>query len=131
MASTLPDRNRSILQNTIIIAVVLALIAIIYYLIVNSAKPVNRSVIFRVESSGGFANITLQAGTTSIPKATTVTTPWQKIITLSHGTEVYLTAANPTQSGVISCSMSLDGQSWKKEKATDPVDGVACAGIVP
>ena len=131
MNSTLPDRNRSILQNTFVIAIILTLIAIIYYLMINSAKPGSRSVIFRVESSGGFANITLQAGTTSIPKAITVTTPWQKIITLSHGTEVYLTAANPTQSGVISCSIALGGQAWKKEKATDPVNGVACAGIVP
>jgi hypothetical protein len=98
---------------------------------INNSKPVNRSITFRVESSGGFANITLQAGTTSIPKATTVTTPWQKIIRLSHGSEVYLTAANPTQSGTISCSISLDGKAWKKEKATNPIDGVACAGIVP
>jgi hypothetical protein len=91
----------------------------------------SRRVQFRVEASGGFANITLQAGEDSISKPTTVTTPWTKTMQISSGTEVYLTASNPTQTGEITCSISLDRTDWKTDTTTAPKDGVACAGIVP
>ena len=86
---------------------------------------------FRVEASGGFANITVQAGDFSIPKPATVTAPWAKTIQLKSGTEVYLTASNPTQIGTLTCTIFLDRVTWKTQTTTAPKDGVACAGIVP
>jgi uncharacterized protein (UPF0333 family) len=90
-----------------------------------------RRITFRVEASGGYANITLQAGKERIDKATTVTTPWERSIMIDQGEQVYLTASNPTQTGQLSCSISINGRTWKSEKIETPQDGVACAGIVP
>jgi hypothetical protein len=86
---------------------------------------------FRVDASGAVAIITLQAGDVSIPEPTTVSAPWSKTIDIPSGTEVYLTALNPTQTGELSCSISLDNIPWKSDKTSAPKDGVACAGIVP
>jgi hypothetical protein len=84
-----------------------------------------------VEASGGFANITLQAGEDPISKPTTVTTPWTKTMQIPTGTEVYLTASNPTQTGSLTCTIILDREDWKTDTTAAPKDGVACAGIVP
>jgi hypothetical protein len=86
---------------------------------------------FRVEASGGVAIITLQAGDVSISEPTAVSVPWSKTIRIPSGAEVYLTASNPTQTGKITCSISLDNTLWKTETTVTPKDGVACAGIVP
>ncbi|HEX2998120.1 MAG TPA: hypothetical protein VHP14_25065 [Anaerolineales bacterium] len=84
-----------------------------------------------MEASGGFAIITLDAGNTVISKPTTVTVPWSKTLAITSGTEVYLTASNPTQTGNLTCTISLDKTVWKTQKTTAPKDGVACAGIIP
>ena len=44
---------------------------------------------------------------------------------------VYVTAANPTQTGELSCFILLDNTQWKTSTIAAPKDGVACAGIVP
>jgi len=44
---------------------------------------------------------------------------------------VLITAANPTQTGELSCVILLDNSNWKKSTINAPKDGVACAGIVP
>jgi hypothetical protein len=85
----------------------------------------------RVDASGAVAIITLQAGDVSIPKPTTVSAPWTKTISIPSGTQVYLTALNPTQTGQLSCSITLDNVPWKSDTTSAPKDGVACAGIVP
>ncbi len=131
MSTQLSNGPKILQQLVLVLVLTAAIIALILYLI--SLNPVvdSRSVTFRVETSGGFSIITLDAGSLKIPTATTVTTPWQRTVQIPVGTAVYLTAANPTQTGSITCSISLDLQVWKKEKTTAPKDGVACAGIVP
>jgi hypothetical protein len=84
-----------------------------------------------VNASGGFANITLQAGKESITGPKTVTMPWTRTIRVKSGTEVYLTAANPSETGELTCSITLDRGPWKLETINAPKNGVACAGIVP
>jgi predicted RecA/RadA family phage recombinase len=85
-----------------------------------------------VEASGGVALITLEAGKdASISKPTTVSAPWTKSLRIASGTEVYLTAANPTQTGSLTCSITLDKIPWKTQTTHAPRNGVACAGIVP
>ncbi len=91
----------------------------------------DQRVEFRVEASGGYAIITLDAGSASIPKPTTVSVPWTESLRIASGTEVYLTASNPTQTGELSCTITLNNTAWKTDKTSAPKDGVACAGIVP
>ncbi len=93
--------------------------------------PSESVLVFRVEATGGYANITLQAGREVISKTTTVTTPWEKRVVVARGEEVYLTASNPSQTGQLSCVITLDGRVWKRQRTEAPKDGVACAGIVP
>ncbi len=88
-------------------------------------------VSFEVRATGGFALVTLEAGSESIEQPLTVTSPWTKKIRIKSETEVYLTASNPSQTGEISCSISLDQNLWKTETTNAPKNGVACAGIVP
>ncbi len=90
-----------------------------------------RRVTLRVEASGGYALITLRTDDNYLVQSTTLTTPWEKIIKVENGTEIYLTASNPTQTGQLSCVIQIDGKSWKKDTTAAPKDGVACAGIVP
>ncbi|MCX6066282.1 MAG: hypothetical protein NT121_11090 [Chloroflexi bacterium] len=131
MFSRLSDRSKNVLQLLFVLGFSAIMMAIVFYLL--SIKPVSgsRSVNFRVEASGGFSIITLQAGKLIISKPTTVTSPWQKTVQIPDGTEVYLTASNPTQTGKLKCSISIDQQPWQEETTNAPKDGVACAGIVP
>jgi hypothetical protein len=131
MFSNLPDRTRNFLSLVFVLVFILLIIIGISLLLQQNPRVTSRNLFFEVESSGGFANITLQAGSERIKKATTVTTPWRRTIKVSSGEEVYLTASNPTQSGKIRCRISYDGQAWKDESIEAPKDGVACAGIVP
>ena len=131
MSAQLSDRWKIALQAIFVLALCAGAIAILISIGLMRSPEGSQRVQFRVEASGGFANITLQAGEESIPKPTTVTTPWSKTIQLSSGTEVYLTASNPTQTGNLTCMITLDRKEWKKDSTTAPKDGVACAGIVP
>ncbi|MCX6079899.1 MAG: hypothetical protein NTW32_10235 [Chloroflexi bacterium] len=131
MSDQFSGRSKNVLQLVFVFGFIAILIGIVSYLL--STKPVTgkRSVHFQVEASGGFSIITFQAGSEKISKPTTVTTPWQRSLQLPSGTQVFLTASNPTQTGALVCSISLNGQAWKKETTDAPKDGVACAGIVP
>lgn len=131
MFSNLPDRTRNLLSLAFVLVFITLIIFLISLLLRQNPRVTSRSLFFEVESSGGFANITLQAGNVVIKTSTTVTTPWRRTIKVKSGEEVYLTAANPTQSGKIRCRISYDGQAWKDESIEAPKDGVACAGIVP
>ena len=131
MFSNLPDRWKLILQLILVAVLIVALSLVVGYLIKVNPIPTSRSVRLRVETSGGYSIITLQAGDLKIDKPKTVSTPWQQIVEVKSGEEVYLTASNPTQTGNLTCSIFLDEQAWKKETTSAPKDGVACAGIVP
>ena len=131
MSSQLSDRWKIVLQMIFVVVLCVAAIAILMSMGLTRSREGIHRVQFQVEASGGFANITLQAGEDSISKPVTVTTPWSKTLQLAGGTEVYLTASNPTQTGKITCNISLDRTDWKTDTTTAPKDGVACAGIVP
>jgi hypothetical protein len=125
------SRRSLIIQIFIVIGVLAAGAILLASLGSFNTKKGPRTLTFRVEATGGFANITLEAGNQIISEPTTVTTPWERRVVVERGKQVFLTAANPSQTGQISCSIRLDGQSWKTEKIQTPKDGVACAGIVP
>jgi hypothetical protein len=114
---------------------VVALCALAAYVLISlglmNRDPGSHRVQFRVEASGAVAIITLQAGDVSISEPTTVSAPWARTMDISSGTEIYLTALNPTQTGQLSCSITLDKVPWKSDQTSAPKDGVACAGIVP
>jgi hypothetical protein len=131
MFSNLPDRTRNLISLAFVLVFTTMIIFFISLLLQQNPRVTSRNLFFEVESSGGFANITLQAGSVAIKTSTTVTTPWRRTINVKSGEEVYLTAGNPTQSGKIRCRISYNGQPWKDESIEAPKDGVACAGIVP
>lgn len=126
-----PKQNRLLWQIVLVAALLISVIVLFRAIGAFEAPSGQRRVTLRVEASGGYSLITMQAGGESIGEATTVNTPWEKAYTLATGTEVYLTAANPSQSGHVTCTLELDGRTWKTETKTAPNDGVACAGIVP
>jgi hypothetical protein len=114
-----------------VLAILGGAIAILLSLGIMQTPSDSRLVRFEVKASGGFAVITLRAGKESITVPTTVTSPWSKTLRIKSGTEVYLTAANPSETGELSCRITLDKAAWKLETIHAPKNGVACAGIVP
>ena len=131
MSTQLSDRSKIALQLIFVLALCAAVVAILFSLGLTPSREGIGRLQFRVEASGAFANITLQAGEESISKPTTMTTPWSKTMQIPSGTEVYLAASNPTQTGSLTCTIILDRADWKTETTSAPKDGVACAGIVP
>lgn len=131
MFSGISDRWKIGLQILFVAALCAGAVALLLSLGMMKPRASSHRVQFRVEASGGFAVITFQAGEESISQATTVTAPWSKTLQIASGTEVYLTASNPTQTGKLTCTITLDNEDWKTETTTAPKDGVACAGIVP
>jgi hypothetical protein len=131
MLSRIPDRWKTVLQLFFLLA--LGAAVVVFVITARATKPeaVTRSVTFRVEASGGFSIITLDAGSVSIPKSTTVSTPWQRTVQVPSGEAVYLTASNPTRTGILTCTISYDKEAWQKESTDAPKDGVACAGVIP
>lgn len=124
-------QQRTLWQLILVLALLIAVYVLFRAIGAFDAPPGQRRITLRVEASGGYSLITMQAGSESIREATTINTPWQKAYNLPSGTEVYLTAANPSQSGHVTCTLLLDGREWKTQSKTAPNDGVACAGIVP
>jgi len=125
------ERTRNLLQLAFVMTVIAIVVGVVYILLMANPVVSSRNLHFEVEASGGFSIITLQAGSIIIKTPTTVTTPWQRTVQVKSGSEVYLTASNPTQTGKLTCRISFDGQIWKNESTVAPKDGVACAGIVP
>ena len=133
MVSGNSDRSKIVIQLFFTLILCGGVIAFIVFLQRGRTPAGNHRVDFRVETSvGGVAIITLDAGSAaSITKPTTVSVPWTKSLRIAPGTQVYLTASNPTQTGKLTCTILLDKVIWKKATTTAPKDGVACAGIVP
>ena len=122
--------GKNLIQIAIIILLLLAAIFTVVLLERANHRPSEHLVTFQVNASGGYALIELKTPQDSIQPAQILTVPWKMEMTLPTGAEVYLTAANPTQTGELNCSILLDNQTWKSEKKEAPQDGVACAGIV-
>jgi hypothetical protein len=131
MFTNLPNGLKIVLQVALVVTIVGGAIAILLSVGVMRTSSDSHLVYFEVKSSGGFAVITLQAGKETITMPTSVTVPWTKRIRIKSGTEVYLTATNPSETGELSCRITLDKVAWKLETIHAPKNGVACAGIVP
>ncbi len=132
MSSEISERWKIIWQIIFVLALCAGMTIIVIILEHNRTQTGSQFVEFHVEASGGFAIITLDAGSAaSISQPTTVSVPWTKSLRIASGTEVYLTASNPTQIGSIKCTITLNQAPWKADTTTAPKDGVACAGIVP
>jgi hypothetical protein len=131
MFSQLSNNQKIALQLAFVLVLSGLAVAIIIALGATHPIPGSHQVHFQVEASGGYAIITFQAGDVAISKPETVTVPWTRTLQVPKGTQVYLTASNPTQTGNLSCAITLDNAPWKLETTTAPKDGVACAGIVP
>jgi len=131
MFSRLSNGWKIVLQFVFVAAICALAAYILFSLGLMNGGSGQHRVQFQVEASGAVAIITLQAGDFSISEPTTVSAPWSKTMDISTGTEVYLTALNPTQTGQLSCSIKLDNVLWKSDLTSAPKDGVACAGIVP
>ncbi len=125
------DRRKLIIQilAVSILCIVLVTLAITFNVFTPKAK--SHQVTFRVESSGGIAYITFKDVRNIQKDKLQISTPWEKTWTNPSGTEVYLTAGNPTQMGNVKCIIKIDGKVWRTNGATIPDDSVACAGIVP
>jgi hypothetical protein len=131
MLSRLSNGWKIALQLLFVLTLCAAAVALLLSLGVMKPATGSRRVQFTVDASGGYAIITLQAGEVSISKPTTVSVPWSKTLQIPSGTEVYLTASNPTQTGKLTCQITLEKAPWKSATTSAPKDGVACAGIVP
>lgn len=118
-------------QVGVVVAILGGAVALLLSMGLTKTSSNSHLVSFEVNAAGGYANITLEAGKVSITTPTTVTVPWTKKIRIKSGTEVYLTAANPSETGELSCRITLDNAPWKLETINAPKNGVACAGIVP
>ncbi len=126
-----PNRRTIIFQIIFVVVLVIGIIVAAIIFIPQTAKPDRRKVTFRVEASSGSVTIQYKAGADKqTDSQKTFNTPWQKDFVLDSGTEVYLSAGNYQQTGTLKCTLKLDGQTWKTDSATMPVDRVACAGIV-
>jgi hypothetical protein len=88
-------------------------------------------ITFKASASGGYALLTYDARVESMLESTIINTPWQRSFEVPSGSQVYLTAANPSQTGKLYCEILLDRKPWKYQEIASPKDGVACAGIVP
>ncbi len=131
MFTNLSDGTKTALQVVFVLALVGAAAAFLISMGLFQTSAESHLVSFEVNASGGYALITLKAGSESIEKPATVTVPWSKTIRIKSGTEVYLTASNPSQTGELTCRILLDKADWKMETVNAPKNGVACAGIVP
>ena len=131
MFANLSDQWKLTLQVLLVLGILGAAAAILLSMGVMNTDPESHQVSFRVEASGGYATITFEAGDEAITTPKTVTVPWSRKVRVKSGTEVYLTASNPTVTGELSCVITLDNVLWKVEKTSAPQNGVACAGIVP
>jgi hypothetical protein len=131
MFTGISDRWKIILQLSFVLVLCAGIIVLLLVVEKNKSSTGSQRVEFRVDASGGYAIITLDAGNASISKPSTVSVPWTKSLRVASGTEVYLTASNPTQTGKLTCTITLNQSPWKRQTTSAPKDGVACAGIVP
>lgn len=125
-----PQRSSTVIGLAIVVIVIVTIVGI--YIAKNRSTGTTgmRRITYQVEAAGGYAQIIYTTSTGVTTTAEILTTPFNKTISVPVGTEVFLTASNPSQTGEIYCKIKLDGKDWKESHGTHPVDSVACAGIV-
>ncbi|PKO15735.1 MAG: hypothetical protein CVU39_09435 [Chloroflexi bacterium HGW-Chloroflexi-10] len=130
--NTKPESNVNLWQFVLLLVILAGLVFVALQMGLFTRTTISHSIHMEVSASaGGYAIITYQAGKSDSGGTITVTTPWRKNFTVPGGSQIYLTAGNPAQTGSISCLIEVDGQEWKYEKVTYPKEAVACAGITP
>jgi Kef-type K+ transport system membrane component KefB len=132
MTVTNNNSSRSSAIIGIVIAVVIIAAIVGVWLAKTNASPEGtmRQVTYLVEATGGYAVIIYTDSIGNQTDSAMLTTPFRRTISLPVGNEVYLTASNPSQTGTITCKISINNREWKKSSGTHPVDSVACAGII-
>jgi hypothetical protein len=124
-------RTRILIESIVLTVLCIVLIFISIQTGIFRPKGGPRQVVLRVESTSGLAMITYNYPAVKINDAFSVATPWDKLVILNGGDQVYLSAGNPSTYGKISCTITVDNRSWKSESVEYPSDKVGCAGIVP
>jgi hypothetical protein len=125
-----PQRSNTIIGIAIAIIVIISIVGV--WLLKSQSTPNGRTrqVTYQVEASGGYAQIIYTTSTGVNTEAAILTTPFTKTLSIPVGTEVFLTASNPSQTGTVVCKIKIDNKDWKESHGTHPVDSVACGGIV-
>jgi len=126
-----PNRSRLVVEISIVVLLCLGLAVLAIAFDVFKKPATSHTITYRVRGSAGFAAITYSAKADSKSEPSEISTPWELTLPVKSGTEVYLTAANTSQSGDIECTILLDRKPWKKQSAKAPDMNVACGGIVP
>ena len=130
---TVSNNNNSrsaIVGIAIVVVIIVAIIGIWTLKSTSSQTGKMRQVTYYVEATGGYAVVIYTDSIGHQTDSTMLTTPFRRTISLPVGNEVYLTASNPSQTGTISCKITIDNREWKQSTGTHPVDSVACAGII-
>jgi hypothetical protein len=124
------SRGTVVIGIAIVVVVLVAIVGIWFVKSQSSNNNAMHQITYIVQSDGGYAQIiyTTSAGINTDPSM--LTTPFSRTLSLPTGTEVYLTASNPSQNGSVSCKIKLDNKDWKESHGTHPVDSVACGGII-
>jgi len=125
------ERRKLYIQILVVSILCIALVGLAVTFRVFSPKDTVHKITFRVESSSGIVNITYRDSTNFQKERVEVSTPWERSWVNPSGSEVYVTAGNPTQMGTMKCTIKIDGKLWKSDQAKMPDDAVVCAGIVP
>jgi hypothetical protein len=132
----LPNKSRRremMLQVAFLLVFLIAVALLVNALGVFRAKePGVRRVTYQVfgTTSTGVITYTSEEGDSSGRLETLI--PWKlESLRFQPGSMIILTAGNPSQAGEINCTILVDGNPWKQEKATYPQDKVSCAGILP
>jgi hypothetical protein len=123
-------RGTGAIGIAIVVVILIAIIGIWFLKSQSTATGKNRLVTYVVNADGGYAQIIYTTNTGTNSEAVIITTPFSKTLSLPVGSEVFLTASNPSQSGKVSCQIKIDGRDWKESHGTHPVDSVACGGIL-
>lgn len=131
MLKNISDCSKAVLQVAVLSVVLITAFVGFNYLSALKIVRTASLVRFEVETSGGFASITLRAGNVNMTEPTNVSAPWSQTVKIKSGTTVFLTASNPSVIGEITCNILLNREVWKTETISSPKNGVACAGIIP
>jgi hypothetical protein len=130
--NTQTQRNRSVLQMIVILAIILVGGFVLYRLgVFSSSLPNSHTVTYRLVGSASTAEVSYTLANGEASELMVVAVPWRVTVKIPKGTVVILTAGNPTHTGDLGCELLLDGKEWKQAYAKSPEDKISCAGIVP
>lgn len=124
------SRGTGVIGIAIAVVIIIAIIGIWIVKSQSSDNGTMRQITYIVNSDGGYAQVIYTSSVGVNTEPAMLTTPFNRTITLPVGSEVFLTASNPSQNGNISCEIKIDNREWKSSRGTHPVDSVACGGII-